>query len=182
MSPRKKKTYLAIIALGGVGVLVDRFILTAPVSQPTEAVAATPTHSAEPTGKGTQSGSFALRSIPELPFPRGLEAYHAGEEFRDLFAPPGSQWRGRPGDGRTDNAEGSRRLTTASSFPQRHKLTGVVLLERLGIAVVDGSWLRIGESLDGCLLTEIGNNSARFRCSDGETSLEVIESANPSPR
>lgn len=180
MSPRKKKTYLAIIALGGVALLVDRLLLPAPITGPDAAVA-----QAAPIGAqlaaGTNGGvpRTAAWAIPELPFPQGLSAYRAGTEFRDLFAPPGSQWSHGTNDHSADGSEsapGARgnRGTTAAAFADHHAVSGVVIIASWKIAVVDGKWVRIGESIGGCTVTAIRENEAVFRCRDGDTSLKVI--------
>jgi len=182
MSPRRKKTYLTVIALGGVALLVDRLIPSSSATLPQVAVARGAAPSVKPNTTGRNvAESDATWSIPELPFPHGLSVYQAGAVFRDLFAPPGLQWPGKTGDDAADKADSSRnaeatRPATAASFAEHHRLSGVILIQHLTIAVVDGTWLHVGETLDGCVVTAIHDNEALFRCRDGDTSLKVIAS------
>lgn len=180
MSPRKKGGYLAVVILGLAAIAVDRCVLSGGTGEPMVAVALEQGRRAMTTSPPFSDAAPTL-SIPELPFPRGLGMSDAQPLVRDLFAPPaavlGADSQGakadkdRPGTGRAQRPE----QASSDVFLTRHRLNGVLVDERLKIAIVDGAWTRIGQTIYGCTLKGVSGNEARFECCDGEAVLKVVK-------
>lgn len=177
MSQHKKRVYVVVMILGALALFVDRFVLSEGATAPDQANASPEKLVRHPAGSPARVAEDAP-AIPELPFPRGVERFTFGPEIPDLFAPPGTV---RKGGGSTlaanqdglssSNAAPSRGLSQAA-FTARYELDGVLSHERLRIAIVGGRWLRLGDTVDGCKLTHIAGDAARFACFDGEAVLE----------
>jgi len=172
----RKRIYLLIMVLAGVGLAVDRFILSEPLSGPVEAVAAMPRVESSSI-VSRETGVPIDSSIPELPFPEKLQSFAPKQILRDVFSPPGEQKQvvetGEPsriGEGSTRAGDDAQRAN-ASTFASHHAISGVLTKGDTRIAIVDGKWLRVGDRLNGCTLTDIIGNSARFSCSDGDATL-----------
>lgn len=181
---RRKRVYVGVIILAVAALAVDKFFLSEG-----QAAGLSPHGSTAPA---EARGSVDRRPmspeavptvrIPEVPFPRGLEPLDpsAGVFIRDFFAPPESALNRDPPDSQTDksgrnaNQPDRHGRLGRSTFVSRHRLSGVLLDQRLKIAIVDGTWLRIGQSLNGCTLASVSGNEARFECYDGEAVLEII--------
>jgi hypothetical protein len=125
-----------------------------------------------------------LLSVPELPFPRGAESFFEPAALsEDLFMPPPAIWVDDAVQAGTDKGESglqggnSPEKATRAIFVSSHRLEAVIVEKRLRIAVVDGVWLRVGQSLDGCRLMDILGSEVRFGCKDGEAVLKVSAGA-----
>jgi len=180
MQPSKNKIYLAFMLLGGVALVVDRCVLTPSLTMPATVAASTP-HGppASPLSKGgTEEGQAA--SAPsaetlatlELPFPRSIPAWDPQTPIRDLFAPFSDDDATDKRRTRSPRGADAGQGTCAGLLSQHH-LEAVLVQESLKIAILDGAWVRIGESVDECVLTEIVGNKVRFRCRDGDTLLTL---------
>jgi len=158
------------MALGGVALIVDRFVGW---SGPAESVGAYVSEASAPA----QFDSAHDVAIPELPFPRGIAPLDATAVVPDFFAPPGL--RGVTGisrDGAYNELSGTAHPPSpdhlsAAQFKLEHRLNGLLVEERLRIANVDGRWIDFGAALDGCKLTGITSAQATFECYDGEAAL-----------
>ena len=176
MPLRRKRVFVFVVGLGGLALVVDSLTRpdTVDGSQP---LATGPAHSAVPDAPL----DGAAPSIPELPFPDGLESYVLGPEVRDLFAPPigrPSKDESRPGSDKRMALSAGHTGSDAvgrTVFASRHTLGAVLVDERLRIAIVDGRWMREGQRLDGCELIEVAENNVRFSCYDGVTTLTLVE-------
>jgi hypothetical protein len=176
MSRRRKSAYLMLLALGAVALVVDQWLLPRSVMEPDLALAVGGL-GAEPGPGSASPQASGARTIPELPFPRGLKKYDPHLPMRDLFAPP-SLATG-PAPPTPDKAKASSGVderpgnTSSAAFVTHHTLDGVLIQEGLKIAIVDGVWVHIGESVAGCALRNISGNEAYFDCFDGEATLKV---------
>lgn len=174
---KKKRIYLGVIGLCGIALLVDRLVITQGASAPAEAFADMRGPSPKPSDAGADRKTV---SIPELPFPRILNPMNPAEPIRDLFAPPDNSG----GSDRSGNARGRRGVGTGSdassanrrAFLAGHHLKAVLDDPRLKIAIVDGLWVRIGQTVDGCRLTKVEGIRASFTCPDGEAVL-ILETS-----
>lgn len=181
MSRKRKRSYFAVMIAGGLALIVDRCIPSDGPLEPATAGALTPAHSPTPAS-APPAGPPPTSSIPELPFPRGIEPYDTDSPIPDLFTPPESVMARNAADGAareaTQDGEQNTSATGAAraTFRLTHRLTGVLIDERLRIAVVDGAWVRVGQSLDGCVLSAVSGNEARFECYDGESVLKITPS------
>lgn len=171
---KKKRIYLGVIGLCGIALLVDRLVITQGASAPAEALADV----RRPILKSSDAGTAKKTvSIPELPFPRMLKPIDPAETIRDLFAPPDNSGgsgsagnaRGRPGTG----SRGDALSTSRHAFLAGYHLEAVLDDQRLKIAIVDGLWVRIGQTVGGCRLTKVEGVRACFACPDGEAVLTM---------
>ena len=187
MNSKKKRLYLGIVLLGGLALLLDRFVLPAESGRPASARAAS-TSSARGTAGDAPKGELAALSIPQLHFPRLLPEADLSREPRDVFAPPERYLAPEEEDrSATDNPGGAsaaglgidgRQLQSkAENFAVTHTLTAVMIQPRLKLAIVDGVWVNIGQEVDECVLTQVEHGSATFECRDGEAVLQVLEPA-----
>jgi hypothetical protein len=176
---RKKQIYLAVTLVAVLALAVDRLVLTGASSTPQQAAAGPPQADDAPATASSLPADKPMLSIPELPFPKGLRPpYDPNGSIRDLFQPPDLVRVGADADEPDKDDPGAPNAGTpdymsATTFASEHRLEGVVVQQRLRIAVVDGVWMRIGKSLDGCTLTAIAGNSAEFSCGDGTVVLKV---------
>ncbi|MGD2108923.1 MAG: hypothetical protein PVI86_05980 [Phycisphaerae bacterium] len=180
MSKGKKRVYLALMGLGGVALLVDRFILPSSGTEPSQALALA-TDAPNAVDDVDDPPAPPSLSIPELPFPRALEPLDDPAAVRDLFVPPPSALAPNNEDDETDNSgsgpggPGQDAGLRSVDFITEHRLTGVFIAQGLKIAVVDKEGMQMGDVLDGCELVSIAGNEARFQCPDGDATLKVIE-------
>ena len=171
MPRAKKKIYIAVMLLGGVALVVDRCVLTPSVTMPVP-VAASPPHTAAPSAAAEAPLSAETLSTLELPFPRAIPAWDPQSPIRDLFAPFSDEDATDKRRTRSSRGADAGHGTCAGLLNQHH-LEAVLVQESLKIAILDGAWVRIGESVDGCVLTEIVGNKVRFRCRDGDITLAL---------
>ena len=187
ISSRRKGGYLAVVILGLAALAVDRFVLSGGTSEPMVAVAVERVRHAMTMSASSSDATPAL-SIPELPFPRGLDKWNSHSSIRDLFAPPiavrGAELQGVEADKDSPGTDRPQHPEQANSdvFLTRHHLNGVLVFQRLKIAVVDGTWVRIGQIVDGCTLRSVSGNEARFECRDREAVLKVVKTDTLRPR
>lgn len=181
MTSGKKKAYLGALVVTAVALAVDRCFLTDRAPRDAVAVERPGAESpAEPDNVNSQKATEAS-SIPQIPFPHGLEPFEPGSDLRDPFDLPSSVRERVQAARRTDNEDPSMKTQARAGelsrvdFGAKHRLQGVVVHERLKIAIVNGRWLRLGQALDGCILTAVADNAARFDCFDGESILEVTQ-------
>lgn len=171
---KKKRIYLGVIGLCGIALLVDRLVVSEGASAPAEALADVRGPNLQPSD--ADAGKKTV-SIPELPFPRMLKPMDPAEPIRDLFAPPDKSGdsgrvgnaRGQSGTGSAGDASPTNRL----AFLAGYHLKAVLDDPRLKIAIVDGLWVRIGQTVGGCRLTKVEGPRACFACSDGEAVLTL---------
>jgi len=176
MNVTKNKIYLMVLGLAGLALLVDRVFLSGDDGTPQSASAgdlALPrANSLAPAEEHAEAAP-----IPELPFPRAVERFAGKATTRDVFAPPALPGRAEAEDAPENQAEHARHPASAdavgrAAFADRYRVTAIVHDEGLKIAVIDGRWLRLGATLDGCELIRIERRSAHFKCYDGEAILE----------
>ena len=174
MPRSKKKIYIAVMLLGGVALVADRCIFAPSVTMPAPVAAYAPRTPAPPAAGVAPPTAEALATL-ELPFPRDIPAWNPQSPIRDLFAPLSEE--DTTDKRRTRSPRGANvGQGSCAGFATRHRVEAVLVQESLKITIVDGVWVRIGESVDGCVLTEIVGIKVRFRCPDGDTLLA------PSPR
>ncbi len=176
MSRRRRSTYLALMLLGGAALLIDRFVLSDGVTGPDSAVATSASDPIIPL-----ASSIEHQTVPALHFPRGFDSYEVSDGIRDIFSPPQEQDIGNGANVGTDKSgqhdAGSLESSGASAkaFSKAHRLVGVILSDRLKIAIVDGTWVKVGQVIDGCRLHSVSGNEARFVCGDESVDLKVAD-------
>ncbi len=176
MTPQKKRLYIAIVICGVVVMIIDRFA----VGYAPEVAQAVTTTKTPAVGAGLDAADAAIiDSIPELPFPRLVEATGT-EEFVDFFTPPSLRHRSAASaqDGEaSDIKNGTKKpsdKTDYLTFESTHTLDAVMLSPKFHVAIINGSWVQLGQTWDGCKLSELTDNIARFECTDGSATLRVI--------
>ena len=172
----RNKIYFAVMLLGGVALVVDRCVLTHGVTSPKPVSASAPTTTPgapKPlTAAPGASGSTETLATLELPFPRAIPAWNPQSPIRDIFAPFSD--KDATDKRHTRSPRGAEAgQGTCAGFVTEHHLEAVLVQESLKIAILEGAWVRIDESVDGCVLTEIVGNKVRFRCRDGDTVLAM---------
>ena len=97
----------------------------------------------------------------------------------DLFAPPHLQPGSDPTALSPDNgaADALDRIgpneAGHAAFAAQHTVEGVMIDQRLKIAVIDGELRQLGQTIDGCTLVNITDYEVRFECRDGVAALKV---------
>lgn len=180
MLPSKKAIYVGLCGVGGLALVLDRFVLSSGGPEPAlgatevipQASADAPIPAPAAATLPQKPGDSAAAVIPQKPFPRGVIPWDPKTEMRDLFAPLSEE---SPDDSAYNSgarAEAKRRAGRAR-FVQAHHLNGVITQPRLKIAVIDGRWVQVGDQIDGCTLTRIEGTAVSFACHDGETVLAM---------
>jgi hypothetical protein len=177
VSPRKKTIYFCVIAVGAAAFGVDRvFFQGGPL--PVDAavlispsVRSTPPAVAAPLVQGASADSSALLLIPEIPFPSGLASWNPDNGLRDLFEPVYQTVEYRRPE---VTHRGTKDRSAQAVFAERHVLQAVFVRDEFRVAVVDGVWLRPGDTFDGCTFREFQGESAVFACRDGDAVLSMV--------
>jgi len=172
MSRKRKRLYSAVVLACGSALGLDSLVVSGDLPQ-----AGVPTKIAAASSK--LLSEIPDMAIPELPFPKGITPVDPSVGVRDLFAPPqgdresssGGPDADKPGDV-AERLSAPGRLSSAV-FANTHRLSGIMLDERLRIAGVDDRWIGIGASVQGCTLTDISAREAKFRCFDNEVVLTL---------
>ena len=170
MQPSKNKIYIAFMLLGGAALVVDRCVLTPSVTMPATVAASVAATSPPPPAASAPPAETLV--ILELPFPRAIPAWDPQSPIRDLFALFSDEDATDKRRTRSPRGADAGQGTCAGLLSQHH-LEAVLVQDSLKIAILDGAWVRIGESVDGCVLTEIVGHKVRFRCRDGDTLLTL---------
>lgn len=186
MGHSRRKTYLVLLAVSALGLAIDRFVLTKSTTAPAKASAApgVPARGARPV---PTTDTAASTSIPEIPFPPGLKTADEHLPIPDLFAPPNLRQRGESGGGQPHNARtgsgagGPSEPLPSAAFEKHHTLDGVLIQQRLRMAVLGGRPVRIGDTIDGCTLEDVSGYRARFECRDGPAVLIVKDTGTRIP-
>ena len=201
MTSSRKRTYMGLMAVGAVALVVDRCMLSDGAPASVSAEEANPATGSEETprtraprspastrpkqgpqsGGGPHSGATEELSIPELPFPRNLKSLDVTAPVRDIFARPHSETASSSAEVTTDasGSSSSEGMTAHSSqratFAENHRLEAVMINDGLKIAILEGRWMRVGDSIDGCALSAIEGEAAIFHCHDGDVVLSPFE-------
>jgi hypothetical protein len=176
VNSKRKRSYLALLALSVAAMFVDRYGVGRGALDPADVAAAGAMPTSLVIGAGRSADFAAL--IPEVPFPKSLPAPTESLISRHLFLPPGSAPRlpdsndrrgalGEMGSGKEPGIPG------VEEFLRAHRLEAVLKSDSIAIAVISGRWLRAGARLDGCTLTDIQPTKVHFQCNDGGTWLPL---------
>ncbi len=173
-----KRTYFVVMLLGGVALIVDRCVLTKSVTNPRPVTVATtslPDTSGPKIADALSTGASGTTETPlilELPFPRSIPAWNPQTPIRDIFAPISDDDETDRQHPRSQREAAGGHGTCAGLLAHYH-LEAVLVQESFKIAILNGAWVRVGESVDECTLTEIIGNNVRFRCRDGDTIMTL---------
>ena len=176
MTTKRKKSYLIAIGVGCAALGIDRFMLPERATAPQEAEAAVLAH---PIIPAVSSGVTRV-PIPAVPFPKNLPPFDPIRGIRDVFVTPSEALVGNDSllsRQQGPNTAGPKRPSSAAEFVAQHTLSAVLDDPRLKIAVVEGQWIKVGDTLDDCRLTTVSGTAAHFQCPDGEAVLDISDSA-----
>jgi len=176
MATARKKTYVAVLLLCVAALGVDQLFLSGDATDPRSAAGA-PDAAMDPSAQGPTSPQREETIIPTLPFPFGVQKYATPSLAEDVFVPPA--FRGSKGGKQADTDMASATLSESStldrldrtSFASRYRLDGMIETQETRLVIIDGTWIRIGESMGGCRLAEIVERDAVFECFDGQAVL-----------
>lgn len=186
MQTQRPKVYLALVGCAVGALLLDRLVLTESATLPSVAVG--DPGSDQGGGVGNSPGvEKLLASIPEIPFPRNLPPLSAFSSIPDLFADPSTRLRGESYGEAAENGlqrggtGGLPERASTNQFQRRYQLDGVMVYQRLKIAIIDGRPVRPGDTIDGCTLSDVSGLEARFECHDGVVALKIANSDTRAP-
>ncbi|RME39294.1 MAG: hypothetical protein D6788_05760 [Planctomycetota bacterium] len=171
MSAQRKRVYLTLLAIGAVALLVDRLVLLPRRHGPAPVFGGV--LPVQPDASTTQATSAPVEDwVPLIPFPSGVESLAEDASMRDLFqAPEGID----PAPTRTNTMTEAKAPSPSASFQEVHRLTGVLVGESVRGALVDGRWVRVGELVSGCELSNVTGTHAVFTCPDGTVTLSLAD-------
>jgi hypothetical protein len=176
-SSRERNVFIGILGVALTGLAVDRVFLGSGATGPAAASAAAEAYAVDPSSDGIE-----LEITDADAQPVSLTSALAGrlEEFArsggqepgdlpDVFEPSVS-WQGASV---SDGAVASRPLNASEAFQAAHRLNAVMLSNSNPGAVVDGEFLRIGQGLDGFVLTSVNERSAVFEGENEQAELAL---------
>ncbi|MCX5662017.1 MAG: hypothetical protein NTW19_20245 [Planctomycetota bacterium] len=178
---KKQKAYAAILAVGGLALVMDRTFSGSPTTGPAEASASFAIPASEraaapmmdagggpdalaaaaPGAPGAATATLARLSVTEQLHSAALAMNIEGPASVDVFR-PSSDWlaEGLPAEKPVPAAAPGP--SPAMEFAARRRLTGLMASGPQSLAIVDGQTLRIGQGIDGFCLVVVGNRSATF--------------------
>jgi hypothetical protein len=177
MTATRKRNYLVVMALCAAALLVDRLFLAdpAPVTAADVSIFAVDPKAPRAAAAGNDNPSL---TVPEIPFPPGVQSLPSDVPLKDPFAQPASanhaaatSAAAQGPDARDDLQE--RSALGWAAFREKHRLHGVLTDEGLKIAVVDDRLLRTGDVVDGCALRSVEPREVIFACRDGDAILRL---------
>lgn len=177
MTTKRKKIYTLLMLLGVIAFFMDRMLLSDSTTAPSKAVASPVYRRTTPVAKETVSENASI-SIPALAFPRNILTYDPRFSMRDIFSPYPKWQHEQSSLHSTDKArsdiEKNMRLSRSVIFMTQHKLNAILNGPDLKIAIIDGHWVRVGDTFDGCKLRKLEGEKIYFTCSDGEAVLNLV--------
>ncbi len=185
MGTSRKKTYVAVLLLCVLAFGVDQLFLSGDARGPQQAAGAlTAPPAPSPLDLVRNEGPETV--IPALPFPFEVQKFASATLRADVFVPP--PFRASNGIDSGGNAVPSSRLSESSktglldrtTFAALFRLAGMISNKEIQLVIIDGTWIRIGESLRGCRLTDIVDRDAVFECFDGKATLHFSYNASGS--
>lgn len=181
---KKKLIYAALLVAGFAALAADRLL----TPEPATAAAAPPARGSGDTTAALSGPSDhsagAAGAVAAADFPKQVAEQQDGGPVRDAFSlTPAILEVMRP----TAPEESAPRLgaavgdqaqpaMTAARFQEGHRLSAVMQGPNVAVAVVNGQWLKPGQSLDECILIGISGRSASFDC-HGEMAVLTVEIA-----
>ena len=181
---KERKLYVGILALAGIGLLVDRLFLApedAPSNPSSAAAAAIPTRPpvvvpSASTGAAKPAESAGRPSCADRLAKVGRSLPADLSDLRDAFR-PSAAWCAAI---KTAAPSPSPQQPDKPTFGQQHQLTAVVVDGKGGKAIVDGRCLEVGDQLDGFTLVSVGTKTAVFTNGDVRLVLALPEAKRAS--
>lgn len=182
MSKRKKQVYACVITI--VGIVLVRELTTSAgpavvLGAPKAASRRAPSAEAQPAHQANNAGAYVL--VPAR-FPPNLPQHSAVN--RDVFDlssvakeallhdPEELDATGGPAN-RAEHAKQDVTVFLPEQFKEQHVVSAVASSGGFAMAIVDGVWMSIGQSLDGCALVRVSGETAVFDCFGENVELSV---------
>jgi hypothetical protein len=172
----RKKAFLVAGAVALSALIVDRAFLNGDRTGPKTGQAAVG-QAFEPVGRRPAQNrpDVAKASPPRLTLPgrlaRACSARTAPAGIRDAFAMP-APWAAEL---RAEVATSKPAAPVGEAFRTRHRLTAVMVDSAGGQAIVDGRCLKVGQSLDGFVLSSVQMRAVVFTNDEGSVELRLPE-------
>ena len=165
MAEKKKPNlvYVAVLAVAGVGLAFDKFVLSAEAGVGN-------VHAVAVVDTASTPQAVATAETPREPL---------ADQFNNAFTrlPPPVLRRqdafSRPHVASTGVAITETSVQTGAGFESRHRLTSVLNQKSGDIAVVDGQLIKIGDVIEGMELVQVEKDGAVFRSGDTEIRLQL---------
>jgi hypothetical protein len=176
---KKQKIYAVLCGLAAGALLLDR-MFPAPVEAPAaEAVAVV----SQPASAATPDKPVARTMPTALVIPAGPSLASRIDEAAEANAYPG-----KPGRDAFRVADTWRPAAAAAQAPapradtdkfvRDHKLTAVMTAGDRGVALVDGTPVQIGQTLDGFRLVSVETSRALWECDGVRATLELTNAGD----
>ena len=176
---RKKKIYVAVLAVVVAAFLFDRFLLGPVDARPEYAVAAPDRGEAPqrpaagkspaapaPAGAAPKGSSSLANRLAELADEEDIDLARVLDAFR-----PSPAWV--PQSRSDESLTAQRAKEAAAAFVKKHNLMAVMTGKGGGKAIIDGMCFQVGQQLDKFRLTSIGKRSVVFVWKDVRVELEL---------
>ncbi len=182
-SAKKKKLYGVILGSCGLAFLVDTFLLDGSPDSATASMVTSGATIGMPVSFDGKTNAKSI-AIPQIHFPSNLSSFTFSSELPDLFEPPDKQ---KNLQDKTENDDlGLKRagaiadpsLVDTQKFEEKKQLDAIYTGDSLKIAIVNGQWVHLGQTIDGCKLKEIRTNEAVFECYDGDIVMRIKGKTN----
>ncbi|MGE5607761.1 MAG: hypothetical protein ACM359_00760 [Bacillota bacterium] len=182
---RERAIYLTVLGVGVSALALSQVLFpTAPSSAAgasVDAAASAKGYTIPRPSGNTQPPSSANANTTACPVAEQLRSYHRVHSkditsIRDVFQTPAAL------DRSAQVAEKTPVNTPdpVDRFKQEHSLTGVMVANRQGKAIVDGKTLLVGQSLDGFKLMTVTQQVAVFESEAGQVVLRIPETSGQS--
>lgn len=179
MKRKKKHLYAGVLLIGALALLADRLLGPADTGpQPASA-------QQDRQALGAVTDELQPRptnSIVAAPFPGPLAEPTPGAPLRDVF-----ELSQRVQDILNESTSDDPRRPGSKpnkpppfdpqAFAGAHRLSAVMISGGVASALIDGRWVREGESLDPCVLTTLTGTTASFTCFGETVTLSVVQSS-----
>ena len=170
---------MAVLGLGLAALVGDRVLLsesqTGPQTATASPVSRTPGHSADPRPAQVHADSPGEAALVSGSLAAKLENVRVGQSLdpaaaRDAFC-ASQQWL----DDLTPDKPESSDEVRAQAFLRNHRLKAVVKFDRGGAAIIDDSYLFLGQELDGFRLIRVSDRTATLVSGSAKVTVSMEE-------
>jgi hypothetical protein len=168
---KERKVLLGLLGTAGLILVVDQLLLGPP--QGASAGQASPAPPSTPSPPASDARPEASPSAPALPAADGaIDAWNqrlrgaagavaVADALTDPFAPVEERSAGPAG------------VMTPENFRQQHELSAVMTGASNGVAMINKTPVRVGETISGYRLISVGSRSAVFQAGEQTVRLEL---------
>lgn len=173
MTPRRRRIYLTIIAIGLVLVAIDRLYIQDGSAKLGPQSAQASAHATERARQGAAESGFARIWVPPVSLEVPKVWRELAEQADTLVRQPFGGGRPLAESGLAEMSDDApdQSAASATKFEDRHRLEGILSSPSRPRAIIDGRVVTIGETIDGLVIEEIDTWRVRLRGSDGIVTL-----------